>query len=62
MHLTRVRLISPSHREFHRGQRSTTALKGRTCDRTVFPEDECLKRHLPAGPFHICRAIVAEGT
>jgi len=28
-------LISPSHREFHQGQRSMTALKGRTYDRTV---------------------------
>lgn len=23
-----------------------------------FPEDECLKKHLPAGPFHICRALL----
>lgn len=46
-------LISPTHRGLHQGQRSKTALTGRTYDRIVPEWRNVRKKHLPAGPFHI---------
>ena len=54
MRSQRGRLISHSLRGLHQGQRSATALKGRTYDRTVPGGCNVEKSALPAGLFHIC--------